>query len=414
MKITPQMLILKGQKGIVLPLVAILMFVFIGFAAFAIDFGHLYVVRNQLQNAADAAALAGASVLFENPSIIDADIVNSTAEAVAEMNYSGGKQVPVPVIEIGHYSFPSTWAAPGAFSPAQSFEQMTGWQDLNFSTLNTRTEFINAVRATVSRSDVPRFFSKIFDSSPLNMNVKAIAYVGFAGTISPHEFDQPIAMCKDALISTGNFECGVGRMINSGNNQNGETAGWTNFTQGPCETTTGNDVNTLVCGDGNPDTLHYGEEMGSTGGQKPFGALYKCWQQNSSLEIIDGYPTQPWDMTLAVIECPGNNVAPCSKLVGAVEISVVWINDQIPASENNRYNDAPKKMADWENNSLDGKVRWDSFVAHFGLWDVLNNRAATYEATTIYFRPECKIHEPVGKTGGENYGILAKHPVLVK
>ena len=33
---------------------------FLGLASLAIDMGHLYVSRNELQNVADAAALAGA------------------------------------------------------------------------------------------------------------------------------------------------------------------------------------------------------------------------------------------------------------------------------------------------------------------------------------------------------------------
>jgi hypothetical protein len=50
----------------VLPFVAITCAVLIAFAALAIDVGHMYVVRAQLQNAADAAAMAGASVYFED------------------------------------------------------------------------------------------------------------------------------------------------------------------------------------------------------------------------------------------------------------------------------------------------------------------------------------------------------------
>ena len=32
---------------------------------------------------------------------------------------------------------------------------------------------------------------------------------------------------------------------------------------------------------------------------------------------------------------------------------------------------------------------------------------------TIYFLPSCSFHEPKGQTGGENFGILARIPVLV-
>jgi hypothetical protein len=33
---------------------------------------------------------------------------------------------------------------------------------------------------------------------------------------------------------------------------------------------------------------------------------------------------------------------------------------------------------------------------------------------TIFILPSCEPHEPSGTTGGENYGVLAKIPVLVK
>ena len=49
----------KNEKGVTLVYVAILLVVFLGIAALAIDIGYHRVVRNQLQNAADAAALAG-------------------------------------------------------------------------------------------------------------------------------------------------------------------------------------------------------------------------------------------------------------------------------------------------------------------------------------------------------------------
>jgi Flp pilus assembly protein TadG len=53
----------RNQRGIVMPLAAIGLLSLLGFAALAIDVGYLFVVRNELQNAADAAALAGAGRL---------------------------------------------------------------------------------------------------------------------------------------------------------------------------------------------------------------------------------------------------------------------------------------------------------------------------------------------------------------
>ncbi|MCE5264195.1 MAG: pilus assembly protein TadG-related protein, partial [Deltaproteobacteria bacterium] len=54
----------RRQSGAAAILVAFLMIVFLGIAALALDIGYLYVVRTELQNAADASALAGAGRLY--------------------------------------------------------------------------------------------------------------------------------------------------------------------------------------------------------------------------------------------------------------------------------------------------------------------------------------------------------------
>lgn len=53
----------KHQQGVVAIQVALFLVVLLGFAALAIDIGRALVVRNELQNAADAAALAGVNQL---------------------------------------------------------------------------------------------------------------------------------------------------------------------------------------------------------------------------------------------------------------------------------------------------------------------------------------------------------------
>jgi len=48
--------IFKSERGVTAVYVALLISVFIGFAALAIDIGYLMVTKNELQNAADSAA----------------------------------------------------------------------------------------------------------------------------------------------------------------------------------------------------------------------------------------------------------------------------------------------------------------------------------------------------------------------
>lgn len=67
--------LIKEERGNVLVLVALLMFVFIGITAVAIDGGRLYMEKSILQKAADAGALAGAQELPGN---------SISAEAIAK------------------------------------------------------------------------------------------------------------------------------------------------------------------------------------------------------------------------------------------------------------------------------------------------------------------------------------------
>jgi len=53
----------KNQAGVSAVIVAIVLTMLIGFTALAVDVGYLYVTKNELQNVADAAALAGAGYL---------------------------------------------------------------------------------------------------------------------------------------------------------------------------------------------------------------------------------------------------------------------------------------------------------------------------------------------------------------
>ena len=70
---------LINEKGVTIVLVAILMTVLVMFVALAVDLGHLYVARNELQNAADAGALAGAHELYVGS---NATLVNEGANQI--------------------------------------------------------------------------------------------------------------------------------------------------------------------------------------------------------------------------------------------------------------------------------------------------------------------------------------------
>lgn len=70
--------VLRDEKGATMIMVAIAIVVIFGFAVLAIDLSLIQLAKCQLQNAADAAALAGAMTLFYS----DGDQAAATAEAI--------------------------------------------------------------------------------------------------------------------------------------------------------------------------------------------------------------------------------------------------------------------------------------------------------------------------------------------
>jgi hypothetical protein len=309
--------------------------------------------------------------------------------------------------------------------------------DVTAEELDANLAFVNAVRVKTRRvrdagGQLPKnFFAKLFGTERSEVKATAVAYIGFAGKLEPHAVDQPIAICKQAITINGEYTCGVGRMISSEqslSNDGHQTGGWTNFSQ-PCDTASASSVRPLVCATGNPVVLDLGQTLGTTNGQiqNVYDDIRSCWWGNPAYDTNgDGIPDLPFPMTLPVIDCPGGAVGNCSDVLGAVEVKVVWIN----LNDKNQMIEVPRKMAGWPEagNPLrdpttgmctgTGAECWASFATYFQLQDLMNGVPADlsefYQNKTMYFLPDCTPHVPTGVTGGENFGILAKIPVLVK
>jgi hypothetical protein len=135
----------------------------------------------------------------------------------------------------------------------------------------------------------------------------------------------------------------------------------------------------------------------------------------------DDIPDQIWSTTLLVIDCPGFETGgpvgeECEKVLGAVAIDIVWIQEKNPA----QMKGVPTKMGDWigeypDDTEENRTLLWASFVQHFGLVDVDDN-PAPFVQKALYFRPACDWTEPTGGpgTGGGFFGVLADRPVLVR
>jgi hypothetical protein len=212
-------------------------------------------------------------------------------------------------------------------------------------------------------------------------------------------------------------------MINSGNNSGNETGGWTNYDQAQCRQPTRNDVplTRSSCAGSNVAPITLGLGMGLTNGeiQTTFDdGLLPCWVtlnggsgtwQGNTFNILT-WPNRIWSVSLPVVDC-SSGVSNCSEVVGAVQVNIVWIT----RNDKNAYLEVPRQMGDWTcPTGFSGAQCWESFRDYFDLKQTLGDQPAIYENVTIYFQPDCTPHELSGNTGGENFGILAKIPKLVK
>jgi hypothetical protein len=453
---------LQDQTGAVAVMVGLLLVVLVGFTALAVDIGHLLMVRNELQNAADAGALAGARNLYWTDPDTDTVSVNPGANLVAwetatanramakYADASGSNYLPVDIdfspednsgdIQRGHWSFFPTpqFVANGSLA---AFDQETLWNS-TFEELDADTDLINAVRVTTRRQANPAssFFARIFGFNDFLLSATAVAYLGYVNTINPGEIDIPLAICKETITNNnGDLQCNLSRVINSGNQEDSNTGGWTNFSQDTeywpegCRNPTSAEINgtgqyqdqgSMICGNGNPRPVVIGESMAVFGGAMPtaFGLFLDCWDEYQANNLADGEIGRfmPKKGVMAVVECGSNNTnGPCPGLPThpPVSVEIIWVTPR-NWPEPQRWQYAPSQMEDWsypaDPGNTNGQARWESFVDHFQLKNKDGDPAhEDYYPMTIYAKPNCEQVEPMGTGGGSTTGPLALYPKLV-
>lgn len=95
----------QRQRGAVMILFAVSLTVLLGFMALVIDLGRTYVVRTELQNAADAAALAGAKDLNQTVAGVTSAVATAIAMA-GKNNYKFSSPVVITIANISVGSCP--------------------------------------------------------------------------------------------------------------------------------------------------------------------------------------------------------------------------------------------------------------------------------------------------------------------
>jgi Flp pilus assembly protein TadG len=216
-----KMLVILDNKGTVAVIVALLLIVIIGAAAMAIDVGRLAVSKNELQNAADAGALAAARRLganYENMTYAQqqAYILSATHEVQIEdsaievvlRNRAAGANI---TLERGDILI-------GTWNPSQTPDSFT-------ETDNQPT----AVRVTTRRdaqvnNPVSLFFARIFGIQEAPVRAVATAALTALSEVQPGELELPIGISMN-WFARGTF-CGESITFYPTRES---CAGWTDF-----------------------------------------------------------------------------------------------------------------------------------------------------------------------------------------
>lgn len=471
----------KNEKGVTAVFVLFTtILVILPLAALVMDFGRLYLARNELQNAADAGALAGAQRLYTvdgNGNTIINTNANKVAFEAATQNTSQNTKVEVKDyasntvdVQRGHWSFGTGKLEPG-FTQSDSekvieLRDYIGQEEL----LDENKDFINAVKIITRRESKPiisflpvlKFWGTIIGHNPFQMQAEAVAYLGFTKKFLELDFDWPLAICDQSLINpaTGKWNCTIGKMVSAGD-PGSQTGGFTDFCQpcmeddveGSCGTSKSSIEEMLPtdCSEdsytlGNTISVTANKNIGVLNGQANtlYNSLRSCWAKASGF-------TKPLELILPVIHCEDNgNVDTCSKLVTAVKVKLIWMSDsnesikkdQMPETYVGIDTDGDGKLdiPAWPTTSEDTicidkcssykkksavsdeyvKCYFNCFSKHYNLKTEFGSenevvQYADYVQKTIYFLLDCEeMTAPIGITGNENYGLIAKIPVLVQ
>jgi Flp pilus assembly protein TadG len=133
----------RNERGVAIIWLALFMLVLIGFGSLSVDVAKLTATKTQLQNAADAAALAGASALDPVSGVIVTSVAVARAQAAASSNKAFvGDPEPV-ILPAGDVTFPTPTRIrvkvrrEGAQSVVTTLAQVVGMRRLEVSATAT-------------------------------------------------------------------------------------------------------------------------------------------------------------------------------------------------------------------------------------------------------------------------------------
>lgn len=184
---------MRDQRGVVLILVVIVLGILFAFAALALDVGNVMVVKNELQNISDGAALAAARHLggiyegmsYANQQIYDASndaaTIRSVAQQVGASNTAAGilnVAIHLSDVEIGRWD---STTHPPVFTPTYSQPDAVR---------------VRARKDGLANGPLVTFLARIFGMNAVDVSATATAALTGQSTAGPGGLPVPVGISK--------------------------------------------------------------------------------------------------------------------------------------------------------------------------------------------------------------------------
>ncbi len=185
---------IRNEKGISLIFIAISIFVLLAFVGFGVDLGYMYLVKGQLQNAADAGALAGTGVLYPKnssslPSTITPDWTSaqSAATTFIKKNNAAGATLADADIESVQVGYWNLKQIPSGMQPYTTIPKGICSGSGNACTSDAGCnpsescliQDVPAVQVTLKKSGVSSFFARVLGWTEFSARASAVAATGY-------------------------------------------------------------------------------------------------------------------------------------------------------------------------------------------------------------------------------------------
>ena len=221
---------LDNSRGAVAVMVAITMTVLLAMAAATLDVGHALVARNELQNAADAAALAGTralAVIYQGlppagqqtytMSMADQGAIASVVQAAASANAAAGVSIAINTADIQI----------GTWNPATRV-------------LTPTVNIPRAVRVVARRDGsangpISTFLARVIGVTSVNVTAAATAELTGTGATGPGQLDVPLGI---STYYFAQFGCGNVIQFYPNDRTPQACAAWNTFGQTPANANT--------------------------------------------------------------------------------------------------------------------------------------------------------------------------------